>query len=114
MQKVSWPCPRLGQSAWWPELQLDAGVAYDRHVSQDDDQSFTYGTLHDLRDRGLARSRDLEASLTLTWDFAKILYPTDAPELSREARQVVSLRDNLLDEINQLYFMQANGYVSIR
>ena len=94
----------LARRGWWPSLELDAGVGYDRSRTQDDDQSFTYGELRDLRDRGRVSSRDFEAVLSLSWDLGEIAYPTDAPELSREARQRVSLRDNMLDELNQLYF----------
>ena len=94
----------LSRRGWWPSLELDAGVAYDRSRTQDDDQSFTYGTLQDLRDQGRASSRDFEAVVSLSWDLGELAYPTDAPELSREARQRVSLRDNMLDEVNQLYF----------
>ncbi|MFP8874117.1 MAG: hypothetical protein VCB42_06230, partial [Myxococcota bacterium] len=103
----------LSRRGWWPVLELDAGVAHDRAVREDEDQSFTYGELHDLHDRGVSRSRDLEASLSLSWDFGDLAYPTDAPELSREARQRVSLRDNMLDEINQLYFDRRRARVAL-
>ena len=99
----------LSRRGWWPSLELDAGVAYDRSRTQDDDQSFTYGTLQDLRDQGRASSRDFEAVVSLSWDLGELAYPTDAPELSREARQRVSLRDNMLDEVNQLYFDRQPG-----
>ena len=94
----------LSRRGWWPSLELDAGLGLDRSRTQDDDQSFTCGELRDLRDRGRTNSRDFEAFVSLSWDLGEIAYPTDAPELSREARQRVSLRDNMLDELNQLYF----------
>ena len=103
----------LSSRGWWPSLEIDAGAAYDRSSSQDEDQSFTYGELHDLRDRGRSSSRDFEAVVSLTWDLGDLAYPTEAPELSREARQRVSLRDNLLDEVNQLYFDRRRTLVAL-
>ena len=94
----------LSRRGWWPRLELDAAVGYDRSRREDEDQSFTYGELRDLRDRGRVSSRDFEAVLSLSWDLGEIAYPSDVTELSREARQRVSLRDNVLDEVNQLYF----------
>jgi hypothetical protein len=38
------------------------------------------------------------------WDLGGIVYPLESVDLSRELRQVVSLRDDVSDEINQLYF----------
>ncbi len=103
----------LSRRAWWPVLKIDAGAAYDRVSRQDQDQSFTYGELHNLRDRGLARSRDFEASVSLSWDLSDLAYPPEAPELSREARQRMSLRDNILDEVNQLYFDRRRTLVAL-
>ena len=40
----------------------------------------------------------------MTWELGAVAFDEDAIDLSREHRQVVSLRDNVLDEINQLYF----------
>ena len=103
----------LSKRAWWPSLEIDASAAYDRFSGQDEDQSFTYGQLHDLRDRARSLSRDFEASISLAWDLGDWAYPSEAPELSREARQRVSLRDNMLDELNQLYFDRRRTLVAL-
>jgi hypothetical protein len=103
----------LGRRGWLPSMSLRAGAAYDRDTADDQDESFTYGELHSLNDRFSARSRDFEGSITLTWDFADLAYPTEAPDLSREARQVVTLRDNVLDEVNQLYFDRRRVLVAL-
>ncbi len=104
----------LGRRGWLPAMSLRAGAAYDSDTTDGLDQSFTYGQLNDLYDHGSARSRDFEGSVTLTWDLRELAYPTDAPELSREARQVVGLRDNLLDEVNQLYFDRRRASIALR
>jgi hypothetical protein len=49
----------------------------------------------------------------LTWDLGDIAYADDAPDLSREDRQVVTLRDNMLDEINQLYFDRRRALIAL-
>jgi hypothetical protein len=94
----------LRRRGWLPALSLRAAAGYDHDTSDDRDQTFTYGALHDLRDRRSLYSRDYAGSLSLTWDLGDIVYNPEAPDLSREVRQVITLRDNMLDEINQLYF----------
>lgn len=95
---------RLSRRGWVPAVSLRAGAAYDVDQQGDYDESFTYGQLQRLNDRFTGRSRDVEGAVTFTWDLADVVYNPDAPDLSREARQVVTLRDNVLDEVNQLYF----------
>jgi hypothetical protein len=103
----------VGRRGWLPTVSLRAGAGYDRDTTDDLDQSFTYGELHNLRDYKTLRSRDVEGSLTLTWDLGDVAYAPEADDLSREERQVISLRDNVLDEINQLYFDRRRALVSL-
>ena len=103
----------LARRGWWPALALRAGSAFDRDQRSSRDQTFTYGELHDLRDASTDRSWDYDASITLAWDLGDIAYPADAPELSREARQVIGLRDNVLDEVNQLYFDRRRALLAL-
>ncbi len=95
---------RLLRRGRWPVLSLRFTGAHDRDESESYDESFSYGELHRLNDRDRGRSRDFEGSISLAWDLGDAVYPDRAPELSREARQVIGLRDNVLDEITQLYF----------
>lgn len=95
---------RIGRRGWVPAVSLRAGAGYGVDDQGDYDESFTYGQLQQLNDRFSGRSSDFEGSLTFVWDLADVVYSADAPDLSREARQVVTLRDNVLDEVNQLYF----------
>jgi hypothetical protein len=103
----------LGLRGWLPILSLRAAAAYDRDTSRDKDETFTFGALHDLHDSKSARSRDFDGSVILSWDLGDIAYAPDAPDLSREGRQVVTLRDNMLDEINQLYFDRRRALVAL-
>ena len=103
----------LGRRGWLPELSLSASVGYDRDTDHDYDESFTSGQLHRLNDRSSGRSRDFGGSLTLRWDLGDVAYNTEAPDLSREGRQVITLRDTILDEINQLYFDRRRALVAL-
>jgi hypothetical protein len=85
-------------------LSLRFEASEDRERNRDSDQAFLSGETRYLVDRDKERARGLEASVVLSWDLGDIAYNPDAIDLSREARLVISLRDSVLDEINQLYF----------
>jgi hypothetical protein len=89
---------------WLPIVGLRLGVDRDTGHRSDDDEIFVSGAYHLLRDKDDDRSLDLGASLTMTWDFRDLAYEPDQIELSRESRLVIGLRDDVLDEVNQLYF----------
>ncbi|MCH7598663.1 MAG: hypothetical protein IH973_02825 [Myxococcales bacterium] len=89
---------------WLPAVGLRLGVDLDTGRSSDDDEVFVSGDYHLLRDKDEDRSLDLGASITMTWDFRDLAYEPDQIDLSRESRLVIGLRDDVLDEINQLYF----------
>ena len=57
-----------------------------------------------MYDRDWRHRRDWDAGISLTWDLGDIAYNPEAIDLSREARQLISLRDDVLDQINQAYF----------
>lgn len=94
----------LRNRAFWPELSLGFRVDADRDWTRDADQSFVSGDTRFLLDRGRGRALDLEGTVELEWDLGGIAYPDRSVELSRELRLVVSLRDDVVDEIHQLYF----------
>jgi hypothetical protein len=94
----------LRNRAFWPELSLGFRVDADRDRVRDADQSFVSGDTRFLFDRRRGQALDLEARIDLEWDLGDIAYPARSVELSRELRLVVSLRDDVVDEIHQLYF----------
>jgi hypothetical protein len=89
---------------WLPELALSAAAARDRGEGSGLDESFVSGALRQLADHDEERSDDNELSLTLTWEFADLAYHPEQIDISREAREIIELRDDVLDEITQLYF----------
>ncbi len=89
---------------WYPTIALRLGVDRDTARNRDDDQVFVSGEYHLLEDKDKDRSLDLAALLTMTWDLRDLAYEPEQIDLSREARLVIGLRDDVLDEVNQLYF----------
>ncbi len=94
----------LRKRARLPDLQLRFGVELDEGDARDHDQAFLSGDTRYLFDRARDRDRRIDASIVLDWDLGGLVYPLESVDLSRELRQVVSLRDDVADEINQLYF----------
>jgi hypothetical protein len=85
-------------------LSLRLAGGEDRQRQRDYDEAFVSGEKRYLHDYEKERSLDFDASLLLTWDFGDVAYNPESIDLSRESRLVISLRDGVLDEINQLYF----------
>lgn len=94
----------LRRRGWIPRVSVDAGIDRDRHTSRDFDESFVSGATRHLFDRDEIESLDVGAGLLLTWELGRLAYDPEVVDLSREARQIITLRDNVLDEINQIYF----------
>jgi hypothetical protein len=97
---------RRGAAArgWLPVLSLRAGYAWDDDRGRDRDEAFLSGALRQLVDRERSRSRDFEVSAVLSWDLGDVAFHPEQVDVSREAREVVKLRDDVLDEVTQLYF----------
>jgi hypothetical protein len=89
---------------WLPRLALVGAAARDRDEASALDESVVSGALHRLADRDEGSSRDNEVSLSFVWDLADLAYHPEQIDISREAREVIELRDDVLDEITQLYF----------
>ncbi len=94
----------MHRRAYWPELSLRFDADFDRDREWEADQSFIGGEMRRLFDRSDDQSQGFGVSIGLEWDLGGIAFPDDAIDLSRELRLVMSLRDDVSDEINQLYF----------
>lgn len=81
-------------------------LAHDWHRSRDSDldEAFLSGETRRLYDWDRERGRDYEVSIALTWDLGDTQFHPEAIDVSRESREVLELRDDVLDEITQLYF----------
>lgn len=98
----------LRRRGWLPEVGLVFGADLDREDRRFHDQAFTSGDTRRLFDRTRERGAAFDATLSLDWSLGELAYPEDAVDLSRELRQVIALRDDVADEIHQLYFERAS------
>lgn len=89
---------------WLPVLDLQLGAERRRLHSDESDEVFTSGALRRLHDSDLDHTRSYEAVLSLTWDLGDTAFHQDEIDVSKEAREIIELRDDVLDEVNQLYF----------
>jgi len=89
---------------WLPTLafQLDHDRSVDR--SETFDEAFVSGGLRSLFDRDRDRSSGFDASLSLEWDLGDVVYHPESVDVSREVRELLELRDDVLDEVRHLYF----------
>jgi hypothetical protein len=95
---------RARRRAWLP--QLHAGLTWDRQRGRDRDydEVFSAGEVRRLLDRAHDRDRGLRVDVELIWDLSESRSPDDALAVSRERRQVVELRDQVLERVNRLFF----------
>lgn len=64
----------------------------------------------ELRDRS---SRDTRWRLQLTWDLRNFLYDKDQPRISAEARRLVELRQDVLQEVNTYFFDRRRAQIEL-
>jgi hypothetical protein len=89
---------------WLPTVALRLDRDRDRSRRDDFDEAFVSGGLRSLVDRQDDRGASFGASLSLEWDLGDVLYHPESVDVSRETRELVELRDDVLDEIHHLYF----------
>jgi hypothetical protein len=95
---------RPRQSAYAPTFELFGRYVDDRERDSDHDETFTSGVDRVFRDRSRSHGRDYEVGAALHWDFGAAVYHPEEIDAAREAREWIELRDEVLDEIAQLYF----------
>ncbi len=95
---------RARRSALLPELR--ASLFYDRESSRgvDHDQVFTSGVHAQLFDSDNDRSHGYDVGVSLVWELSELASPDHALAISRERRSLVTLRDQVLERVNHLYF----------
>jgi hypothetical protein len=103
----------VDRRGWLPEIQIRADAATGRDADRDLDRAFTSGALRELLDERVVRSRDYGVTLTLSWDLGDAAFHPDSIDVSRETRALVELRDDVLDEVNRLYFERLRVLASL-
>ncbi len=94
----------LARRGWLPVLRFDVGRQNDESRRVDHDQAFLSGDTRRLTDVDRSRASELDLGLSLSWDLGDTAYHPEAVDVSREARALVELRDEVLDELTQIYF----------
>jgi hypothetical protein len=95
---------RSRRSLWLPQLRLSSGVDRDRSRSQERNQVFNSGDVRDLRDGSSDRQGSRSVELQFVWDFAAGVDPRPLLDVSRERRELIELRDQVLERVDRLYF----------
>jgi hypothetical protein len=102
-----------GRRAWAPEVLVRGDYGEDKDRTRSWDEAFISGDTHSLFDRDRKRGDGYSVSLGLTWDLGDAVFNLDRIDVSREARLVIQLRDDVLDEVNQLYFERQRVLASL-
>ena len=96
---------RATRRAWLPLLILRAGHERDRgHVARTGTRASSPAPRTTSTTAATTRSDDYSVDVSLTWNFGDAVFNPDEVDVSRELRSVIALRDDVLDEVTQLYF----------
>ena len=94
----------VSKRGWLPVVVFHGGLARDKSRATAWDEAISGGAVWSLVDRDHDRAEDYDVGVSLSWDLGDVAYHPEAIDVSREAREVIELRDDVLDEITQLYF----------
>jgi len=94
---------RAGLRGLFPQLDLSAGYDGGRSHAREDDETYTGGELRRFRDVDRDRDRGFDVGIDLRWELGDAVDDDEELDLFKEHREVIELRDEVLDEINQLY-----------
>ena len=98
----------VSRRGWLPIVILRGDGDWDRSRATDYDQAFLSGETRHLIDIDRDRGDAYGVSLTLSWDLGDIAYEPESIDVSHETREVIELRDDVLDEITQLLESRAD------
>jgi hypothetical protein len=95
---------RADRAGLLPSVRATFGIDRDRSHSRDRDEVFSSGAIRNLFDSVSDRETNVSVGLQLSWELARLRDPDDAIAISRERRERIELRDQVLDRVNRLYF----------
>jgi hypothetical protein len=87
-----------------PVVSFEARKAHGGDTRHYYDESYVSGGQRKLYDRDDLSGFDRYVQLRLTWDLGDTVYNPEQIDVSTEARRLIELRDDVLDELDQLYF----------
>ena len=104
---------RVRWRALLPELSVSARRRGIRQRDHNQDQTFSSGATHNLFARSLDRQRERDLTVGAEWDLGALLFNPDELDVSDEARRVLTLRDDVLDEVIQIYFERHRALLAL-
>jgi hypothetical protein len=87
-----------------PLVTLEGRKGHGGDARSQYDEAFISGGYRKLYDRDQLDTQDRDVQLRFTWDLGDTLYNPEQIDVSTEARRLIELRDDVLDELDQLYF----------
>lgn len=101
----------------WRALLPTIALSAHRQITLDRDrgadETFTSSALHRLLDESSGSQRRREFVAAAEWDLGELLFNPDELDVSEESRRLVALRDDVLDEVNQIYFERRRAILSL-
>lgn len=95
---------RARARGWLPQVELRGGYGGLRRRSEDWDQTFSSGENRLFHDLDRRRERDFDVQAVLRWDLGDTVYHPEELDIAKERREVIELRDEVMDELQQVYF----------
>ena len=95
---------RARHSAWIPEVRATLSLDRERTRDSDHDEVFSSGRVRNLFDTASELENSVGLDVTFVWKLARSAEPDQALDISRERRQLVELRDQVMERVNRLYF----------
>jgi len=98
----------------WTELEDKSQTSpntlydiYDKARTRDEQELLTRSRLEDQR------THDRDLRLKFQWDLGDFLYNKEQVRISDEARDLVELRNDVLEEVTQFYFQRRNAQIDL-
>jgi hypothetical protein len=104
----------VDRRGWLPDLLVRGGAGRGRSHRLLEDQTQSSGVVYDLFDREFDRATSYDAGIVLEWSLGDLVYHPEALDVARESREVIELRDEVLDEVTQLYFERRRTLLALR
>jgi hypothetical protein len=104
----------VSRRGWLPIVVVHGGLAHDTTRAKAWDEAVSGGAVWSLVDRDRDRAQDYDVGVSVSWDLGDLAFHPEAIDVSREAREVIELRDDVLDEITQLYFERQRVLAELR
>jgi len=104
---------RMRNAAWLPEVRMGFAFGHDRSYARDHDQTYSTGAVRQLLDSTRDHDAGFDVTLSLSWELDRLVDPDDAIAVSRERRELVELRDQVLERVNRLYFERTRAQAAL-